>query len=176
MTINFQIKFNSNEEKSLYQKLETIAKERKTSVKNIFLEALEAYISSPKEEHTPNNNILEILNRLIKVEQKVQEPHFEERINAIEKILEALKGKSPSSIINHDKKLPLSKKPLPEEENEDYEKLSRQEIADLIKELNKSKFSLKDLFDKAKADYKARGLNEENKTELIKVVKFLKKK
>jgi hypothetical protein len=172
MTINFQIKFNSNEEKSLYQKLETIAKERKTSVKNIFLEALEAYMGSPKEEHTPNNNILEILNRLVKVEQKVQEPHLEKRVSSIEEILKNLQKKSVPNV----KQMPLLESPLPEEEIEDYEKLSRKELANLIKDLNKDGLSLKDLFDKAEAHYQARGLNEENKPELIKVVKFLQKK
>jgi|LakMenE18May11ns_1017448.scaffolds.fasta_scaffold9940854_2 hypothetical protein len=172
MTINFQIKFNSNEEKSLYQKLETIAKERKTSVKNIFLEAFEAYVSSPKEEHTPNNKILEILNRLVKVEEKVQVPQLEGRVNLIEKILEDFQKKSVSSV----KQLPLLENPLPEKEIEDYDNLSCIELANLIRELNKDGLSFKELFGKANAHYKNKGLNKENKTDLIKAVKFLQKK
>jgi hypothetical protein len=49
MTVNYQIKFATKEEKALYQSIESQAKRRKTSVKNIILEALEGSVENVSE-------------------------------------------------------------------------------------------------------------------------------
>jgi hypothetical protein len=56
MTVNYQIKFATKEEKALYQSIESQAKRRKTSVKNIVVEALESKQKEDQKKALPLTN------------------------------------------------------------------------------------------------------------------------